>query len=107
MIKINLKGNEFTFTLASSGRVQSVEIKNGFFNGRRYDFAMIEGENLILQGEDICVLTGAVFIEVSVKSAADRIALLLNDSKFRFTGIEGIPQGKEREILLQIIEDSL
>lgn len=99
MIKIRLIGNDINFTLLRNGKTEIIEIKNGSYNEVSYHNVIISNNALILEGENSLAFDSIVGVYVTPKTAAEKIADILQDNSVCLVGVDAIPKGSEREIL--------
>ncbi|MGC9100097.1 MAG: hypothetical protein ACP5HC_02365 [Caldisericum sp.] len=107
MVKINLLGQEITFEIiTSTRRNKKITVKNGIYDNRYFSNAVITEHAVILEGDENLLIESEVCaVYVTVASIKDRIANILQDDTVYLSPNEAIPEGKERELLMKLIED--
>jgi hypothetical protein len=107
MIKINLLNHEIIFEIiAPAKRSRKIIIKNGIYDGKYFSNAIIIGGTVILEGdENLLIENEACAVYITVTSIKDRLATILQDNTIYLSPAEAIPEGRERELLLKLIEE--
>lgn len=104
MTTIYLLGNDITFTVISSEKVEKIGIKNGVFNDVRYTDAVIYNDSIILEGdENLLLRSNVIACYIDMKDVVTTVAEILQDEHVRLSGIEAIPEGQERSILKSLL----
>lgn len=104
MTKIQLLNNDIVFTVASNGKTESIEIKNGGYKNKHFTNAVISDNAIILEGdENIVIAPSSIAVYVNIKSVAGKIAGILQDDAVYLSKIDAIPRGREREVLEKLI----
>lgn len=106
-IKIHLLHNDIVFDVAlTDKKKEKIEIKSGVYQGKQYVNAIITNNSLLLEGdmENVVVISNScIAIYITVKSIIERIADIMQDESVYISKMNAISEGKEREILEQLI----
>lgn len=102
MVKIPLSNQKITiriyFAVDSEPRV--VEIKHGDYNRKIYSLLVVNGENVILDGDEPIILADkAKVVDINIKSIMDIVAETMKSNEVYLKNIDAIPIGEEREVL--------
>lgn len=83
---------------------QIINIKNGVYNKKVYGSLILSGENILLEGEDMLLLTANnKAIVIQFKSIATKLAEVLEDDSIYINGMDAVPEGRERELLQAVL----
>lgn len=84
---------------------ETIVITDGVYKGRIYASLLLDNAHILLEGDEIHVLSKNVGITIiETLSIKDRIAQILNNDSIYLSGINAVPEGREREVLEQLIE---
>lgn len=104
MTKIQLLNNDLTFMIASNGKTEKIDIKNGVFKNKRFLSVVITDKAVMLEGDENIVLReNVVAIYVNIKSVAEKIAEILQNDEVYLSKIGAIAEGRERQVLEKLI----
>jgi hypothetical protein len=106
MVKINLLGHDITFEIiTSTKRNKKIIIKNGVYDNKHFSSAISVGNAVILEGdENLLIENEACAVYITITTVKDKLADMLQDNTIYLSSDEAIPEGRERELLLKLIE---
>lgn len=93
------------FFSSSSGSERQIEIKNGFYNNEQFQFITFTENTVFLESIDNIkvVANNASLVQIEIKGIKQKIYELTGNGDIFISGIDAVPEGKEREILAGLI----
>lgn len=109
MIKILLSMQVVTIKVYgdSNSQHKTIVIKNGSYNKKLYRHLVLAEGNLVLEGEEMAVLaSSAKVLSIEMENIERKIAKLIGNEEIYLRGIDAVPEGREREIIKNLINYS-
>ncbi len=100
MLKIKIANLDLIIKIISGSKQEKIEIKKGFFKDEVYFCLTFTDGKLILEGDNLLVLTNkADAVVLEIKTPLEKLAEHFHDSNILIEGISVIPDTKLRESL--------
>lgn len=110
MVKICLYNQEVSIGIYNEGgkEPRKVLIKNGKHNKKKYSSLILSEGNIILDGnnEIFILATGAKTVIIIMIDTITKLAKHLGSNDIHFDGIRAVPDGKEKELLQTLIQET-
>jgi hypothetical protein len=106
MVKIILALQTVTIKIYGEANTQhrTTIIKNGLHNKKMYSHLVFTEGNVLLEGKEAMVLaTNAKIVDIEVENIEQKIAKLVGNRDIYLKGIDAVPEGKERELVKNLI----